>query len=116
MAQTVYFIEVDEELYDGVFTYKPDHNDLVGVCMDMGFDRSYAFDSLDVEVERVDIGSGESGVDNFFSEAELVAIRGSFCWEKKIEDKGYEVEINPYFCFTETISLDEIDPEYEVEE
>ena len=115
MAQTVYFVKVDGELYDGVLACKPNHDDLVGICMDMGFDRSYAFDSLDVEVERVDIGSGKSGVDEFFSEEELVAIRGSFCWERKIEDKGYEVEVNPDFCFTETISLDEIDPEYETE-
>ena len=62
MARTVYFVKVDGELYDGVLTYKPNHDDLIGICMDMGFDRSYAFDSLDVEVERVDIGSGESGV------------------------------------------------------
>lgn len=116
MVQTVYFIEVDGELYDGILAYKPNHDDLIGICMDMGFDRSYAFDSLDVEVERVDIGPGESGVDEFFSEEELVAIRGSFCWEKRIEDRGYKVEINPDFCFTETITLDEIDPEYKIEE
>ena len=116
MAQTVYFVKVDGEPYDGVLTYKPNHDDLVGICMDMGFDRSYTFDSLDVEVERVDIGSGESGTDEFFSEKELVAIRGSFCWKRKIEDKGYEVEVNPDFCFTETITLDEVDPEYEKEE
>lgn len=113
MAQTVYFVKVNGELYDGVFSYKPDQDDLIGVCMDMGFGRSYAFVSLDVEVERVDIGSGESGVDEFFSEAELVAIRGSFRWEKRIEDEGYKVEVNPDFCF---IILDEIDPEYEKEE
>ena len=112
MARTVYFVKVDGELYDGVLTYKPNHDDLIGICMDMGFDRSYAFDSLDVEVERVDIGSGESGVDDFLSEEELVAIRGSFRWEKRIEDEGYNVEVNPDFCFTETITLDEIDPEY----
>lgn len=47
---------------------------------------------------------------------ELVAIRGSFYWEKRIEDRGYKVEINPDFCFTETITLDEIDPEYKIEE
>lgn len=113
MSQTVYFVKVNGELYDGVFSYKPDHDDLIGVCMDMGFGRSYAFVSLDVEVERVDIGSGESGVNEFFSEAELVAIRGSFRWEKRIEDEGYKVEVNPDFCF---IILDEIDPEYEKEE
>lgn len=115
MSQTVYFIKVDGELYDGVLTYNPNHDDLIGICMDMGFDRSYVFDLLDVEVERVDIGSGESGTDDFFSEGELVAIRKSLFWERKIEDKGYEVEVYPDFCFTETITLDEIDPEYEKE-
>lgn len=116
MAQSCYFVTVDGELYEEVLVHKPGRNDLIGICMDMGFNHSYPFNTLDVEVQRVEICQGRPFQDTFFTNDELLEIRHRPLWASEIESRGYEVTILEDRCFKKEIKMEEIDPFYKEEE
>lgn len=96
MSQRAVFVRVDGNLHSEVLTHVPDHDEMVQICKDCGYeatDARFDNDYLLVEYEWVDIGDGESGIDTFFSDEELCYIYDGYGWEDKLLSLGYDVNI-----------------------
>lgn len=96
MSQKAVFLRINGNLHEEVFTSVPDHDEMVQVCKDFGYeaeDGQYDGDYINVEYEWVDIGEGESGTDTFFDDESLCALYDCHEWEKNFESLGYNVEI-----------------------
>lgn len=96
MSQKAVFLRINGNLHEEVFTSVPDHDEMVQVCKDFGYeaeDGKWDGDCINVEYEWVDIGEGESGTDTFFDDETLCALYDCYEWEKNFESLGYNVEI-----------------------
>lgn len=95
MSQRAVFVRVNGGLHEEVLTHVPDHDDMIQICKDYGYESSdgkYDGDYINVEYEWVDIGEGESGVDEFFDDEALCALYDAYDWEKNFKSQGFETE------------------------
>ena len=95
MSQTAVFVRINGNFHKEVFSYVPDHDEMIQICKDFGYessDGSFDGDYINVEYEWVDIGDGESGTDTFFDDESLCHLYDSYEWEKNFEDMGYNAE------------------------
>lgn len=95
MSQKAVFVRINGNLHNEVLFSVPDHDEMIQVCKDFGYestDGEYDGDYINVEYDWVDIGDGESGVDTFFDDETLCALYDSYDWEKNFENMGYNAE------------------------
>ena len=95
MSQTAVFIHVDNSLHQEIFPSMPDHEGAVQICKDFGYtpeDAAYEGDDICVECEWFEIGKGEAGTDNIFSDQELLAKYQNGNFEEQLEKDGYSIE------------------------
>ena len=95
MSQTAVFVRINGNLHEEVFTHVPDHDDMIQICKDFGYessDGSFDGDYINIEYEWIDIGEGESGMDTFFDDESLCVLYNSYEWEKNFENIGYDAE------------------------
>ena len=94
MSQTVRFTEINGALYPQVFTSFPDHEEAVILIKDMVEDGVIlpSDDYYEVITKWYEIGEGESGMDVFFSDEELMEMKNKDKFERAVEKAGYEVE------------------------
>ena len=107
MAQTISICEVYNDEYSvvAVTSCEPDINEVEEIAMENEM-------SGDVVCEYIsyNIGEGESGIDYFFSEEELLEMyksKSSLEFEKEIEKLGYE--ISTYSSGTVRVYIEEED-------
>ena len=96
MSQTAVMVRVNGNLFPEVFSSVPDYDDAVQICKDFGYEKSdadYDGDYICVEYEWVEIGDGESGIDEFFDDETLRHIYDAYRWDDELENLGYSVEI-----------------------
>lgn len=98
MAQTVSLCKVYDGEYSviAVTSCLPDENEVEEIAIDNEM-------SGDIVCEYIayNIGDGESGIDYFFSEEELLEMyksKGSYDFEKEIEKLGYEISAYSSGC------------------
>lgn len=95
MSQKAVFVRINGNLHEEVFTHVPDHDEMIQICKDFGYestDERYDGDYIIVEYEWVDIGDGESGTDTFFDDESLCFLYDCYGWEKNFENMGYNTE------------------------
>lgn len=95
MSQRAVFVRVNGNLHEEVLSHVPDHDDMIQICKDFGYDPSYGEydgDYISLEYEWIDIGDGEGGADEFFDDEALCALYDSYEWEKNFEKMGYNAE------------------------
>ena len=103
MSQTAVIIHVDGALHQEVYPSLPDHEEIVQICKDFGYtteDAAYEGDDIDITCEWYEIGSGESGTDDFFSDEEILAKFSHDNCEKEFEAEGYELDAIQQETFT----------------
>lgn len=108
MSQRAIFVRVDGNLVKEVFNHVPDYDDMVRICKDEGYDeyegyRDYAL----VEYEWIEIGEGESGMDNFIDDEILLAIYDSYGWEEHIKSL-FGLEVDTVESGSEEVLLEDI--------
>ena len=92
MSQSAVLVRVDGNLIPEVFSSVPDYDEAVRICKDNGYDGYY--DCYSLEYEWIDIGEGESGVDEFIDDEILLFLYNSYGYENVIYDEfGLNVEI-----------------------
>ena len=95
MSQKAVFVRINGNLHEEVFTHVPDHDEMIQICKDFGYestDERYDGDYINIEYEWVDIGDGESGTDTFFDDESLCFLYDCYGWEKNFEKMGYNTE------------------------
>lgn len=96
MSQKAVFVRINGSLHAEVFPSVPDHDEMVQICKDFGYefsDGKYDGDYINVEYEWVDIGDGESGTDTFLDDEALCALYDGHECEKNFESMGYNAEV-----------------------
>lgn len=96
MSQKAVLVRVNGNLVQEVFNSVPDYEEAVQICKDEGYeaDDNYFSNYYSVEYEWLDIGEGESGVNEFIDEETLLAIYDSYDYERYIyETFGLNVEV-----------------------
>lgn len=96
MSQKAVLVRVNENLVQEVFNSVPDYEEAVQICKDEGYEAEddYFSNYCYVEYEWLDIGEGESGVDEFINDETLLAIYDSDDYERHIyETFGLNVEV-----------------------
>jgi len=95
MSQKAVLVRIDGCLIQEVFNSVPDYNELVQICKDNGFNGDETpYDYYLAEYEWIDIGEGESGLDQFIDDETLLAIYDSYDYARHIyETLGYDVEV-----------------------
>lgn len=95
MSQKAVLVRVSGNLIPEVFTHVPEYDDMLDICKDHGYDGTESIsDYYLVEYEWIDIGEGESGLDQFIDDETLLAIYDSYDYARHIyETLGYDVEV-----------------------
>lgn len=77
-----------------VFSSVPDYEEAIQICKDNGYEyQDYYSDYYLLEYEWIDIGEGESGVDEFIDDETLLFLYDSYGYENTIyEHFGLNVE------------------------
>lgn len=87
MSQKAVFVRVEGNLISEVFHSVPDYDEAVQICKDNGYEyKDYYSDYYILEYEWIDIGEGESGVDEFINDEVLLHLYDS----PEFEDMVYE--------------------------
>lgn len=95
MAQRAVMIRIDSNLIPEIFHHVPDYEELVVICKDHDYSGDeIIFDYYLAEYEWIEIGEGESGLDEFLDEETLLAIYDQYDYAKHIQDLiGKNVEL-----------------------
>lgn len=95
MSQRAVFIKVGGNVHEEVWTHIPDHEDFIQICKDFGLtesNRDKWGNSVTVDYEWIEIGSGEGGADTFVSDEVLLHLYGHPDFSTILQNMGYEVE------------------------
>ena len=95
MSQSAVLVRVEGNLIPEVFSSVPDYEEAIQICKDNGYEyQDYYSNYYLLEYEWIDIGEGESGVDEFIDDETLLALYDSYGYEDVIYDEfGLNVEI-----------------------
>ena len=93
MSQTAVFVKVNDVLYQNIERHIPDSEEVIDIIEDMieEFDLSESSD-YDVEANWYEIGDGESGMDTFFNEEDLIDWYKKDKFNQKVEEAGQYAE------------------------
>lgn len=107
MSQKAILVTVEENLIPEVFYSIPDYDDAVQICIDNGWDgtEDTIYDSYTVEYVWIEIGEGESGMDEFIDEETLLHIWGHY--------NRYEIIKETYGLDVEVIECDRIEVDFD---
>lgn len=94
MSQSAVLVRVEGNLIPEVFSSVPDYEEAIQICKDNGYEyQDYYSDYYLLEYEWIDIGEGESGVDEFIDDETLLFLYDSYGYENTIyEHFGLNVE------------------------
>lgn len=95
MSQSAVLVRVEGNLIPEVFSSVSDYEEAIQICKDNGYEyQDYYSNYYLLEYEWIDIGEGESGVDEFIDDETLLALYDSYGYEDVIYDEfGLNVEI-----------------------
>lgn len=95
MSQSAVLVRVEGNLIPEVFSSVPDYEEAIRICKDNGYEyQDYYSNYYLLEYEWIDIGEGESGVDEFIDDEILLFLYNSYGYENVIYDEfGLNVEI-----------------------
>ena len=108
MSETMVFVEIDGYLYNEVFGHVPDHDECIGLCIDLGCE-----EEAEITYEWYEVGDGEAGVDELLAHRDeewLLTLKEIGKFEEEMERRGYDVELIQ--TGQETINDKEIENEY----
>ena len=94
MSQKAVLVRVEGNLIPEVFYSVPDYDEAVQICKDNGYEyEDYYSDYYCLEYEWIDIGDGESGVDEFINDEVLLHLYCSPEFEEIVyEQFGLNIE------------------------
>ena len=94
MSQKAVFVRIEGNLIPEVFYSVPDYDEAVQICKDNGYEyEDYYSDYYLLEYEWIDIGEGESEVDEFIDDETLLFLYDSYdCEEEIYKQFGLNVE------------------------
>lgn len=94
MSQTVKFTRIEDTLYPEVLRGLPDRAEAISMAQEMVEDGliSESDDLYEVVTHWYEIGEGESGMDTFFSDEQLLKWEENGEFVKKVEEAGYNAE------------------------
>lgn len=94
MSQKAVLVMVEGNLIPEVFYSVPDYDEAIQICKDNGYEyKDYYSDYYMVEYQWIEIGEGESGIDEFINEEILLFLYDSYGYKKEIYKQfGLNVE------------------------